>query len=59
MSVKNDTPLAVDEMMEQGGIECEECEDSGFVFSSYQSVPGAPYLNECPSCGNPNGYLHP
>lgn len=38
---------------------CDECEGGGFVFSSYQAGPGAPYLEVCQKCGNPEGLLPP
>ena len=31
---------------------CEQCEDAGWVLSSYQAV-GAPNFMECPECENP------
>lgn len=38
---------------------CDTCENSGFVFSSYQAGIGAPYLNECEDCCNPNRRMKP
>ena len=39
--------------------ECPECEGAGWVFSSYQAGPGAPYFSECPRCGNPDDLVRP
>lgn len=37
---------------------CHDCENGGWVMSSYQAS-GAPNLEECSKCYNPNGYQSP
>jgi hypothetical protein len=40
------------------GPVCLHCEDGGWVLSSYQAV-GAPNVETCPKCGNPEDHPAP